>query len=164
MLNKFQLLSFITLILLFVSNVDANAQTGKIPPFRIMQPNGNEYRADNLPMGKPILIIYFSPDCDDCLAFMDKFIKQIGSFNKVSITMITYLPISEVAKFSTEYRIYKYGNIVVGTEAPTIFVRNYYNITKIPFVALYDKNGNKIVSYERNIPIMELKNKIKVLN
>ena len=164
MLNKFQLLSFITLILFFVSSIDANAQTGKVPPFRIMQPNGNEYRAENLPRGKPILIIYFSPDCDDCLAFMDKFLKQIGNFNKVSITMITYMPINEVAKFSTEHKLYKYANIVVGTEAPTIFVRNYYNITKIPFVALYDKNGNKIVSYERNIPIKELENKIKVLN
>jgi len=164
MLNKFKFLSFITLILLFVSNADANTQKGKVPPFRIMQPNGTEYRAENLPRGKPILIIYFSPDCDDCLAFMDKFIKQIGSFNKVSITMITYLPINDVAKFSTEYKLYKYGNIVVGTEAPTIFVRNYYNMTKIPFVALYDKNGNKIVSYERNIPIKELENKIKALN
>jgi len=164
MLNKLRLLTFITLILLLASSVKANAQTNKLPPFRIMQTNGHVFKAEDLPMGKPILIIYFSPDCDDCLAFMGRFFKQINEFHNASIVMITYLSIDEVAKFSTAYKVNRYPNIIVGTEAPTIFVRNYYKIMEIPFAALYDKNGNKICSYERNISIKNLETSLKQLN
>lgn len=153
-------LFLISLSLFFLSHIDIDAQSGKLPPFSILQPNGKKFRAQNLPFEKPIIIIYFSPDCEDCLLFMDKFFNRINDFNKASVVMITYLPIENVAKFDVKYKTGRYKNITVGTEGSSFFVKDYYKIMDMPFAALYDKNGNIQISYQKNIPLNELSNKL----
>ena len=163
MLYRFWLLFLIPLSLLFLSNTETKAQSGKLPPFCIMQPNGKYFRAQNLPFEKPIIIIYFSPDCEDCLSFMDKFFTRAKDFNKASLVMITYLPMDDVKKFVVRYKTGNYKNITVGTEGSTFFVKDYYKIMDMPFAALYDKNGNIQISYQKNIPLKELINKLQKL-
>lgn len=157
---KLWLYILIPLSSLFLPNVEIKAQSGKLPPFSILQPNGKNFRAHNLPFEKPIIIIYFSPDCDDCLVFMDKFFKSPNDFSKASIVMITYLPIKDVAKFAVKYKIANFKNITIGTEGSSFFVKDYYEITELPFLALYDKNGNIQISYQRNISLFEIKNRL----
>lgn len=132
------------------------AQSGKIPPFRIVQPNGKVFKAENLPMGKPIVIIYFSPDCDHCEKLTKDFLSREKDFKKASVAMITYQPVDKVAKFVTDYKINKYSNIFVGTEGESFFVRNYYRIYQLPFIALYNKNGDFIKSYGQNYALADL--------
>jgi hypothetical protein len=47
------------LIFLFHFSAFADAQTGKVPPFRMVLKNGKIYKAENLPFGRPIIIFYF---------------------------------------------------------------------------------------------------------
>jgi thiol-disulfide isomerase/thioredoxin len=163
MLSRFRLLFLISLNLLFLSNTKIKAQIGKLPPFTIMQANGKKFRAQNLPFEKPIIIIYFSPDCEDCLSFMDKFFTRIKDFDKASVVMISYFPIKDLAKFSLKYKTASNKNIIVGTEGSSFFVKDYYKIMDLPFAALYDKDGNIQFSYQKNIPINELISKLKKL-
>ncbi|MDR3651762.1 MAG: redoxin domain-containing protein [Paludibacter sp.] len=163
MSNRFWFFILIPLSLLFLSNTEIKAQSGKLPPFSILQPNGKNFRAQNLPFEKPIIVIYFSPDCEDCLAFMDKFFKRANDFSKASIVMISYFPIKDVKKFAMKYKIANYKNITVGTEGTSFFIKDYYKIMELPFLALYDKDGNIQISYQRNIPLNELSNKLMKL-
>jgi thiol-disulfide isomerase/thioredoxin len=133
----------------------------EMPSFRIVQCNGETFQSNNLATDKPILILYFSPECDDCLSFMDVFFHHINDFNDVSIVMITYLPIKEAAGFIHKYQIDSHKNIVIGTEEHSLLVMNYYRIKQIPFAALYDKNKNAIALYEKNIPINNLIAKLR---
>lgn len=160
---KFRFPFIILLVLMLLSNSKIKAQTGKLPPFSIMQTNGKVYRAQNLPFEKPIIIIYFSPDCEDCLAFMDKFFIRVTDFNKASVVMITYFPIEEVVKFVRRYKMGNYKNIIVGTEGSSFFVKDYYKIMDLPFVALYDKNGNIQASYQKDIPLKVIIEKLQKL-
>ena len=152
-LNKFLSLFLAIVCMLVFLFSEAQAQSDKLPPFRIMQPNGKVFKAEYLPFEKPIVIIYFSPDCDDCLSFMDSFFKKIDAFNKASLVLITFMPIEYLTKFSSKYRISNYKNIYIGTEGSTYFVRDYFKMKGIPFAALYDKNGNIISSYCKDIPL-----------
>jgi hypothetical protein len=153
----------ITVSLFILSNSDIYAQSGKLPPFSIMQTNGKTFKAQNLPFEKPIIIIYFSPDCEDCLLFMDKFFNKINDFSKASIVMITFLPIDDVAKFAVKFKTARYKNITLGTEGSTFFIKDYYRIMELPFAALYDKNGNMQSSYQKKIPLKELIVKLQKL-
>lgn len=157
---RFWFYILIPLCLLFFSKTEVNAQSGKLPPFSILQPNGKNYRAQNLPFEKPIIIIYFSPDCEDCLVFMDKFFKRANDFRNASVVMISYFPIKDVAKFALKYKATNYKNITIGTEGSSFFIKDYYKIMELPFLALYDKDGNIQTSYQRNIPLNELSNKL----
>ena len=147
----------------FCSSLDSWAQSNKVPPFRMTQSNGKLFNATNLPQGKPIMIIYFSPDCDHCQVMMKNWFKKVNDFKKASVAMITFLPIDKVMTFEKDFKVKQYPNIIVGTEGLSFFVRNYYQIMDMPFAALYDKNGNLIASYQKNIPLNELADKLKKL-
>jgi thioredoxin-related protein len=139
------------------------AQTGKLPPFKMMQSNGKIFTAHDLPMGKPILIIYFSPDCDHCEKMLKEFFRQSSGFQKASVAFITYLPVDRVSKFEKEFNLTTYQNMYAGTEGATFFVRNYYKIMDMPFAALYTKNGDLVTSYKSEVNLKGLIEKLKDL-
>jgi thiol-disulfide isomerase/thioredoxin len=132
---------------MLIFSLPAEAQSGKVPPFRMVQKNGKVFKAEDLPIGKPIIIIYFSPDCKDCQSLTDKVIARINDFKSASIAMITYLSLESVSQFVNKNGLDKYPNIYVGTESNSIFVMNYYNIKDFPFIALYTKNGDLVKRY-----------------
>lgn len=123
------------------------SQHNKVPPFQMMQANGKVFKATDLPMGKPIIIIYFSPDCEDCQELIQGLLTRINEFKKASIAMITYLPVGSVKRFVTKYDLNKYSNIYIGTEGDYFFVRDYYKIEKFPFMVFYNENGDLIKIY-----------------
>ena len=72
-MNRRLLIILITnalLATLFITATTVKAQVAgkvtKVPPFGMLQTNRKVFRAQQLPANKPIIIIYFSPDCDHC--------------------------------------------------------------------------------------------------
>jgi hypothetical protein len=143
-------------VLIFLEPLTAFSQHNKVPPFQIIQSDGKIFKAANLPIGKPIVIIYFSPECEDCQQLTKELLNRIKEFNNTSIAMITNLPVDKVKKFVTEYHLDKYSNIFTGTEGNTFFVGRYYNIGQLPFMALYNKNGDLIKVYYKDLSIEDL--------
>jgi thiol-disulfide isomerase/thioredoxin len=125
----------------------AFSQQGKVPPFRIIDANKNLFKAEDLPFEKPIMIVYFLPECEDCQLFINALLSKINNFRNVSIVMITYSPVEILRGFSIKNSLNKYSNIYAGTEMNTLFVRDYYNIGGLPFISLYTKNGDLIRIY-----------------
>jgi len=154
---------FVVMILFVMMTHILHAQTGKLPPFKILQSNGKVFTAHDLPMGKPILIVYFSPDCDHCEKMLKEFFKQSLGFQKASVAFITYLPVDKVSKFEKDYKLSAYSNMYAGTEGATFFVRNYYKIMDMPFAALYTKDGDFVTSYEKEVNLKGLIEKLKGL-
>lgn len=143
--------SILAIICFFISVLSASpigAQSNKVPPFKIVKANGKPFKAYELPMGKPIVLIYFSPECDHCEKLTQEMVKQMPALKKASIAMITYLPIDKVGKFVQKFNLNKYPNLYVGTEENNLVVRNYYNIYQLPFMALYTKNGDLVKAYK----------------
>jgi thioredoxin-related protein len=158
---KFSFLFILGLIL--STNSVVSAQSTKVPPFRMVQPNGKVFKAENVPRGKPIIIVYFLPDCDHCQRLTKDLTRRISEFKKASIAMITYQPLNQVAKFANDYNLKRYSNIYVGTEGSSLFVRNYYNIMQMPFIALFTKNGDVIKLYTRDEGLNDLSARLKKL-
>ena len=154
----------LVLVVVFIAALNSVFAQKKIPPFRMAQSDGKLFNASNLPMGKPVIIIYFSPECDHCHVLMKEWFKQAGNFKKASVAMITFLPLNSVALFEKEYNTRQHSNIITGTEGSAFFVRNYYKVLDLPFVALHDKNGNLIATYSKDIPLNTLAAKLRQLN
>lgn len=139
------------------------AQSGKLPPFRMVQANGKIFKAEDLPIGKPIVIIYFSPDCDHCDELMKELLKRKADLNKASIAMITYLPVEPVSKFVQQYHLNNQSNIYVGTEGSTYFLKNYFKIISMPFMALYTRNGDLVKMYRNEDGLTNLISQLRSL-
>jgi len=114
-------------------------------------------------MGKPIIIVYFSPECEDCQQLTEEILNHANDFAKASIAMITYLSMEEVLQFATKYNLDKYSNIYVGTESNTYFVGRYYNVQQLPFIALYNKKGDLIKIYNGKFSLDDLSKQLKNL-
>ncbi|QNA46003.1 thioredoxin domain-containing protein [Lacibacter sediminis] len=149
--------------IVFIVALNTVCAQQKIPPFRMALSDGNLFHASSLPMGKPVIVIYFSPECDHCQVLMKEWFKRSGDFRKASVAMITFLPLANVALFEKEFKTKQHSNIITGTEGTGFFVRNYYKVMDMPFVALHDKNGNLVSTYSKDIPLNTLAAKLRQL-
>lgn len=117
----------------------AIAQTSKkIAPFSIKQVNHKTYTYKQLKQNTPTVLVYFSPTCDHCKAFLKQLLKQKGLASK-QIVLVTYLPVEELKPFVDEFKLNHYSNIKTGTEGYSFTVRKYYDVQRFPFIAAYDK-------------------------
>jgi thiol-disulfide isomerase/thioredoxin len=162
-MKKARIVFSILVGVLFMISSNSYSQPVKIPPFQMIQANGELFKAQDLPMGKPIVIIYFSPDCEECQKFTEAMLSRMDDFWKSSIAMITYLPVPDVAQYVSKYKLNIYPNIFVGTEGNSFIVRYYFNIKRFPFVALFNKNGDLIKIWDKEENIDDLSKRLKAL-
>ena len=130
--------------LLFSANLFSQSS---LPPFKMLLSNNKVFSATELPKNKPVIVIYFDPDCDHCQKLAKEIFKNINSFRRIEVVMVTFKPIAEVTAFEKKYKTHNYSNVNVGTEGTTFQLRNYYQLTKMPFAALYDKHQKLNSSY-----------------
>ncbi len=142
-------------------SVDANSQT--IPLFKIHETNGKVINSSSLINNKPVVLIYFSPDCEHCTTLLAKVFKQIDQFKKATIALVSFMPLTDVAAFEKLYHTNQYKNMIVGTEEPVLFVKNLYNLESTPFTMLFNKAGKLIVSYKKETPLNDLINHLRNL-
>ena len=141
---------------------NTHAQSLSFPEINITQANGEKFTTQQIPTGKAIALIYFSPECEHCQVFMKSFFKHAKSLNEVLVLLITYLPLDRLVKFSEEYPVADYPNIVAGTEGMAFLVRDHFKIDNIPFLATYDKVGKLISTYDGNPSIEKLKKDLNI--
>lgn len=162
--NRFSLTSYIVICFTMATLCcSLNASSQQIPSFKMTLSNGKTFNSVSLPKGKPLILIYFDPDCDHCQKLMTELFKNINSFKKTEIVLITFKPVPELLLFEKKYNTRKYANIRVGTEGTGFYLKNHYKLLKMPFTVLYDKKGNYIYSYRDEFPFAELVNRLKAL-
>ena len=143
-------LLFSVLLCAFSLSTAAQPDTQKkIPPFKILLSNGTYFSPEKLTRKKPVVLIYFAPDCDHCRTLMQSFFKNANEFKNSEVVMITFKPLEDVVRFVYDNSVAKYPNIRVGTEGNSFFIRNFYKLTNTPFVAVFNKDGQLIKSYRK---------------
>lgn len=152
---------FVTVVSIVLFAFTPTPQT--IPPFKIKLTNGGIFTSANLEKNKPVVIIYFAPDCDHCQKLMNAFFKRSGDFKNAQIIMVTFKPLNDVKQFERFYQTAKYKNIKVGIEDPVFYFRYYFELENTPFTALYNKNGKQVYTWRKETPITELVTKLHQL-
>jgi thioredoxin-related protein len=124
-----------------------------IPPFNIILSDGvTSFNADQLDKNKPLMIVYFDPDCGHCKDFTKTIVKNIKQFDKTQIVMIAGTGnVHAVNKFATENGLNKYPSFKIGTEGMNRTVMKFYRVEITPFTAVYNSSG-KLIKYYREVP------------
>jgi peroxiredoxin len=145
----------------FCFNNKTVAQT--LPDFKMKLTNGSTFSTSNVSHKKPVIVIYFAPDCEHCRALMNELLPQMNAFKNTEILMVTFESLDDVAWFENHYHTKNYPNVKVGVEVPVFFLKNYYKLEHTPFTALFNKKGKLMVSYKEYTPVSELIKWVKVL-
>ena len=93
--------------------------------------------------------MYFSPDCDHCRHQTEDLLRDINSFKKIQIVMATYQPFESMKEFYQKYKLSDYNSIHLGRDSKFI-LPPFYRMGNLPYLALYDKKGNLITTFEGN--------------
>jgi thioredoxin-related protein len=121
-----------------------------IPPYHILTTDSVYKTPANLKKNKATMIIYFAPDCSHCQHLMYDMKPKMMAFKNIQVVMITFAePLKASQVFYRDFDLKKYPNFTVGTEGYTYLVQKYYQVKSTPFIALYDKKGKLVKSYEK---------------
>jgi hypothetical protein len=133
-----------------VSAQQSSPGVDTIPPLRITLVGGKVFTKGQLRPHTPLMIVYFSPDCDHCQHFAQALAPHLDQFKGTQIVMVTFLPVEKLVNFAKAYHLDK-PFITIGTEGFSFIVRDYYHLQNFPFIALYDKHG-KLAGIYREPP------------
>ncbi len=146
---------------LFTSFSPCQAQT--LPAFEMQLTNGKIFTNHDLQRNRPVLLIYYAPDCEHCQVLMTQILKNFTPFRKLQIVLVTFEPLSYAQSFESTYQIKKYPNIISGMESPTFYFKNLYKLENTPFTALFDRHHKMVISYRKMTPVGDLIAHIKKL-
>lgn len=102
----------------------------------------------------------FNPDCEHCQHETEEIIKNIDQLKDVQIVMATMMPFSLMKSFYEKYGLEKYENINVGQDIKYT-LPSFYQISFMPYLAMYDKKGNLLTTFEGSMKIQDLVNTFK---
>jgi thioredoxin-related protein len=141
------------------AQIDSTRQYFKspyIPAFNIIKvPDSSNFTNSMLQKGKPTILIFFDPDCDHCQHATKNFTAKIDRFKNVQILMVTIYEFSRIEKFYKDYKLRKFPNITLTRDAGFDLPR-FYNVSSIPDVYVYDKDGKLMKHYKQDIPVEEI--------
>ena len=78
-MNAFRFPILLLLLFALLQPAHVTAQPTTMPAFKMLLTDGSFYTAADLPVGKPVVLIYFAPDCDHCQELIAAFFKKIDA-------------------------------------------------------------------------------------
>ena len=119
-----------------------------IPPFHLLKLDSATYLTkDDLKKHRRTIIMFFSPDCEHCRHETESILADFDKFKDIEIVMATYQPFGEMKDFNAHYRIFEHPNIKMGRDEK-FFLVPFFRIHNMPYLALYDKGGNLVTTFE----------------
>jgi thiol-disulfide isomerase/thioredoxin len=129
----------------------------KLPAFKILEMDSvTTFNTYDIPTGKPVLLMFFGPDCDHCKHLTEELIKGMDSLKNLQFYMLSFGNPSAIKGFYDKFHLENYPNIkVVGKDADFFFT-SFYGARFVPYLAVYDKHKKFVKKFEGGATIKEL--------
>ncbi|MEO6838358.1 MAG: redoxin domain-containing protein, partial [Ginsengibacter sp.] len=85
-----------------------------LPDFKMQLTNGKMFASSELSKSKPVIIIYFAPDCEHCQLLIKNILKRINEFKKSQIILVSFESLQQVSDFEKQYGLKSYPFIKTG--------------------------------------------------
>lgn len=137
-----------------------------IPTYKILTADSTYKSYTDLKKDKPVMIVYFAPDCGHCQHLMSELKPKMNDLKKMQVVLIAFTRIEYpylnlLRDFRKNYSLAKYPNVTMGTEYPTYKVQQFYHVKTTPFIAIYDRTGKLVKAYEKVPAIDDLMGTVK---
>lgn len=115
------------------------SKTGDMPDFNILLDDSTTIlNTQSIPSGQPIILLFFSPDCEHCQEETKALIKEYDAVKNYKIYFITIEPFRDMRYFKEYFHLGNYSNITVGRDY-TFAMPKYYQLNTTPFMVIYNK-------------------------
>lgn len=114
-----------------------------------------QFNTQQIPEGKPIALLYFSPDCEHCQKETKGIIQKMDSLNQVEFYFITNDPFERLQVYNHAYKLYKYSNIILGRDYDFAFIRHFKEAAP-PYLVIYDQYKKERAVFIGEYPTSQL--------
>lgn len=129
-----------------------------LPSFNLLLPDSATWvNTSKVPKGKSVTLFGFNPYCTYCRAQTKDIIDDMDELKDVQFYFITPYPYAHMKKYCKEYQLEKYPNIIIGTDTANAMGK-YFEITAVPYLAIYNKEQKLNKVFMGKIPTSQLKN------
>lgn len=109
-----------------------------LPSFNLLLPDSSTYlNTTDIPAGKPLIFVGFSPVCVHCQTETRAIIKNIDRFKDARIYFVTTYPFTDMKVYYQYFKLAAYPNITMGADTKDYFFP-YFKAHSIPYFAIYD--------------------------
>jgi len=135
-MKKFPLIS----VLLLLTCCHFKSKEGnKLPSFDLLLSDSvTRFNTDQITEGKPIILMYFSPDCEHCQQETEGLLHHMDSLKEVKFIFFTNDPINRLEAFNKYYKIYNYPNIILGQDYRYFFPGHFKGAFP-PYLVIYNQ-------------------------
>lgn len=141
--------------LLILSHIDSFGQSPTLkkglPMIDLTLIDGDRYTNRDVKSG-PLVLIYFSPDCDHCQQFISSLLQRESLIKKRQVLLASFVEVDQLARFGIGLGINRYPDLKMGTEGESFRIARALGIRKFPYIALYDSARNLIRTFEGEQP------------
>lgn len=128
-----------------------------MPDFSLLLPDSTTWvHTRDIPAGKSVALFYFSPYCPYCRDQTREIIEDMEKVKNIQFYFITSFSIQDLKAFNKEYNLDKYPNIISAVDTARS-VSDYFEITGVPYIAIYNKNKQLNKTYEGKIYSSQIK-------
>lgn len=159
-MNKLLLLLFPILLASCYARVpEKTGLEGKpVPDFTIRESDGTTYfKTNQIKSGTPFVLIYYSPSCVFSRAQIRELTDYIDNVKNIQFYLVTTASMEELKKFNSELKLGNYPNIISGQDYNNFF-SDYYEVSGVPFIAIYGKDGKMKAAFEGKVSPRQIKN------
>lgn len=127
-----------------------------LPAFNMLMLDSTDVlNGNNIPSGRPVILIMFSPDCNHCEQLTDSIVKHMDRLAKARIYMVTPMYLPAIKEFYKKKQLSKHKNIVVGKDYEFFFPK-FYNAYDVPFIVVYNRNKTLVKAFGQHNTITEI--------
>lgn len=150
----------IIFLLVFYASCASKKETDKaiatLPPFDVLLIDSTTLlNSKQIPTGNPIVLMYFSPECEHCQKETKEIIHNIDRLKDVRLFFVTPLSHTELVTFYKHYQLSHYKNIVAATDYNYSFY-NAFKPTDVPYWAIYNDRKELVRTIKGEVPMTEL--------
>ncbi len=153
-------IALLPLLMLLVGSLLAQCPKEKagtpFPEISVTGVTGQKLTTSMLPVGQPIVIIYFDPFCDHCEQ-QAKWIKEkIDAFRGVTIVWITWGELEDMKNFAAKNFAGVTKSDMVFTKDTDYAMDSWFGYSEVPSIYIYNKERVRTMCFSKETPVEEL--------
>ena len=132
-----------------------------LPVFKIYTaPDSTAFTNDQLKKDKPVVLMFFSPDCDHCQKEIKELLAYKEELKDLQIVMASPAAFAEINNFYADYNIASMSNIVMGKDQGYALGMKY-QLRTYPSVFVYDAKGTLAKAFIGNVSVPVILDAVK---
>jgi hypothetical protein len=127
-----------------------------LPSFELLLPDGiTRINTTEIKAGSPVVLLYFSPDCEHCQQETRSILHHMDSLRDVQFYFITNDSLDRIKLFRSVFQLDRYTNITLGWDAKFLFPRHFKDAYP-PYMVLYDRQLRQLGVFNGEVEVSKI--------